>query len=398
MKKDITPMIAWEALDYAQLSKAIYSSEKSIGQWVLVDESKGDEYCFKVGPSKVNTYGTLLSYNKNNLGVNDEVCLSVNLNGFHAGAYKNDVKKQIVIVFQGTDMLSAKDWLTNYKAIFGENLIPKLPFKPLVWTTHWNNGKPQIYTNMIGKDIIIPKQYKEALEFFDEIFNKYSKNGYTFILSGHSLGGGLAKYVSLARGKDAYTFNAAGTWLFTAGSAIFNRVESEFANVENTKVINIVGYYNGVEDPVSAFGAVPDSIQYKTIVSEYHTMNGMLSSLNLLVSNNYSLAKYYIDACSFTFNTIDLSKINPSLSSTINLFGKPIGNPYSCFYDQADDAMCQLTDGQFVSGVAIKKDGSGGLKYRWNDNQWYKSNINIKDICSSWFWYWQYDPRAKVIK
>ncbi len=97
--------------------------------------------------------------------------------GFHAVAVRGAGSDRIVIVFEGTDWRSWRDWSNNVR----------LPY--------WK-----------------PQQLDIALKFFDIVKNSFciSNNRCSIAATGHSLGGALAQYVALERSINAVVFNAAG--------------------------------------------------------------------------------------------------------------------------------------------------------------------------------------------
>jgi hypothetical protein len=92
--------------------------------------------------------------------------------GFHAATYTND-KGELVIAYEGTDFTSLVDWGTDIAG--GLNLL----------TT----------------------QHALAVEYALSIMQK--NPGKKIILTGHSLGGGLAQYAAIGLGLEAKTFNSA---------------------------------------------------------------------------------------------------------------------------------------------------------------------------------------------
>ena len=94
--------------------------------------------------------------------------------GFSAEVYHNAVTDEMVLAYEGTKIDSVEDW----KANFGQG---------------------------VGLPMEQYQQAEQAADEFDETFAEYNR-----AITGHSLGGGLAAYGSLATGINAVTFNAAG--------------------------------------------------------------------------------------------------------------------------------------------------------------------------------------------
>lgn len=118
--------------------------------------------------------------------------------------------------------------------------------------TRIQNGKKDIVISFggtqSGKDIIAdiqqhlriepiaPQQYKDALDIADKSIRLKDIDAYTTLkFTGHSLGGGLAQYISLHRGVRAYVFNSAPLGLSTRWS--LTMAESR-QNAENN-IINV---------------------------------------------------------------------------------------------------------------------------------------------------------------
>ncbi len=101
--------------------------------------------------------------------------------GFSASVFEKSLpngQKEIVIAYRGTEPTSIKDWVTD----IGANYL---------------NPKSAVFS----------KQYAEAMELYKE--TRKANPEARIVLTGHSLGGGLASYVSSETGQPAVTFNAA---------------------------------------------------------------------------------------------------------------------------------------------------------------------------------------------
>ena len=118
--------------------------------------------------------------------------------GFHAAIYRNENTGEMVLVFEGTDMMSRTDWLTNGKQGLG------------LETTQYEMAQ------RLGQR-------------FDRSFPDDNK-----MITGHSLGGGLAAYAGLSTGNEdikVITFNASGlhdnTLASTNGQGGVTRADAE---------------------------------------------------------------------------------------------------------------------------------------------------------------------------
>lgn len=94
--------------------------------------------------------------------------------GFKASLYYNEESKKYILAFAGTEDL--KDWITDIR-------------------------------QGLGLDNVKKGQYHKAVELANVVQKCVGQN---LIITGHSLGGGLASIASAATGCNAYTFNAAG--------------------------------------------------------------------------------------------------------------------------------------------------------------------------------------------
>ncbi|GAB4266932.1 vWA domain-containing protein [Deferrisoma sp.] len=92
--------------------------------------------------------------------------------GFEAVVYRHG--DRYVLAYAGTDPASPGDWGADVGQAAGK----------------------------------MPKQYGQAVEYAREVTDRYGRSN--VVLTGHSLGGGLAQYAALRLGLTAYTFNPAG--------------------------------------------------------------------------------------------------------------------------------------------------------------------------------------------
>ncbi len=96
--------------------------------------------------------------------------------GFQAQVYVALAGKKIVVAFRGTEFDSSSDWMADVKSFFN----------------------------------MVPAQYEEAVNFLKQVVDKAKAHDYAIVVTGHSLGGGLAAYAALACEQRAVVFNAAG--------------------------------------------------------------------------------------------------------------------------------------------------------------------------------------------
>ena len=139
--------------------------------------------------------------------------------GFHAELYENKITGQHVLAFRGTEKKSWRDWADDIlNAAFG-----------------------------------LSSQYVEAADLAAALKINYKD----LILTGHSLGGGLAQYAAASQNLRAVTFNAASPSTFNLlGVAIAGVSDSE-----SSKTIN----YRHISDPISTIDEVTDFSTTKTI-------------------------------------------------------------------------------------------------------------------------------------
>ncbi len=99
--------------------------------------------------------------------------------GFYAEAYRNNIKREIVLAIRGTDFKD-KDW------------------RDIVADIQIASGQ-------------VPYQLNEALTAYDKESTISKRDKFKIYLTGHSLGGGLSSLVAAKRGDvPVVTFNAPG--------------------------------------------------------------------------------------------------------------------------------------------------------------------------------------------
>lgn len=127
--------------------------------------------------------------------------------GFKVGTFING--KKLAVVFQGTNPDEIVDWTTDFFTLKG----------------------------------VKTAQYQEALIYIGKIIEQQAAANYDIVVTGHSLGGGLATYAALYYDKPAFVFNAA-----PIGSEMLSGIQS--LNERQSRVTNI----DMKGDVVSGFG------------------------------------------------------------------------------------------------------------------------------------------------
>ncbi len=167
-----------EAMPYAKLSEQVYNNKDSAGfdaacnanqdtpisvdGWIRKNSDRAGNCWISQEPITANS--TLMV-----AGRQEKDPIS-----FHAETYVNGNK--VAIVFEGTGDI--RDWLAN-----------------------------------VAHLAVVPEQYKAGLEYAKKVIaaEKKANPNCEIVVTGHSLGGGLAQYVALMNPEvKAYVFNAAG--------------------------------------------------------------------------------------------------------------------------------------------------------------------------------------------
>ena len=185
-----------ENYEYAILSSTAYDTTY---QDVFIDGSKYEvDRIFNDFEGDLSTYNIFKNW--------------LTTSGLNATLYKNDDTNEVVISFRGTE-LQPSDIIEDIKLPFGNS------------------------------------QQELALGWVKQMLEEYP--GYNFSLTGHSLGGGLAQYVSYYTGLDAVTYNAAHVP----------------ATIRGESRDNIVSIYNNVDILGTSLQAENNQIGKKYIIN-----------------------------------------------------------------------------------------------------------------------------------
>jgi hypothetical protein len=185
--QSVDAQLARDVLDYALLSQAVYN----LGT---------DKYKAPNGWEAVGLPGLVCLVDPKKAAFVDP------LNGFKVSTFIKG--KKLAVVFQGTNPNELVDWSTDF------------------------------FTKMGLKT----GQYQDALNYAGKIIEQAGTN-YDIVMTGHSLGGGLATYAALYYDKPAIVFNAA-----PMGSEMLNDIQNLNERKSRVKNIDMKG------DVVSGFG------------------------------------------------------------------------------------------------------------------------------------------------
>ena len=246
-----------QALPFAEFSDLIYkcdnndckadANSNTPSGWVILDESTA----------------SLPPVNPQFKIANSTPSFHPNPIGFHAVAYRNRTGL-IAIVFEGTTNTPSKDFFED-----------------------WYANISQVNT--------VPQQYSFAVNFTENFIKNncnYMDCKNNIVITGHSLGGGLAQYVALTIGMKAYIFNAANLWVPTIEPL-------KPSNIKMAKIIRFIsdGYVGNEDaspfiDLVSRLGSslsdeqihIPVLVCSKDIFS-VHSMDNLFQAMEKLVDS-----------------------------------------------------------------------------------------------------------------
>lgn len=209
--------------------------------------------------------------------------------GFFAHAFINHDFKIISIVFRGTDDKSS-DWVFSNSCFY------------------------------IG---CIPMQYKDALEFYDTVHNVHGDN-YQYIVSGHSLGGGLAQLLSIEKSIEAIVFDSPG---------VLNPARTIFSHDKIQSAINkITSYISGVNLVNSCCPNIVDPIQVQ---------DQIIDDCDKLFAADYTFSQHQMDMILKKFDKVTGKPLN---SFVIDKNDLSLRNSYDRFISQCEHEkhVCQI--------------------------------------------------------
>lgn len=138
-------------------------------------------------------------------------------NGLNASLYErrlDDGRLEVALAFAGTEFEDRQTGLPD-------------------WRDAWTDIDQAV---TIGERDLraVPPQYRDALNLAKDVAARYSgRKDATLTLLGHSLGGGLAQYVSLHTGHKAVVFNSAPLGLETRRTVSFAQREASIDTIVN---------------------------------------------------------------------------------------------------------------------------------------------------------------------
>jgi len=140
---------------------------------------------------------------RSNMGLSESQISFLTSAGFSAGIYS--VSGKTVIAFAGTDSRVAANYIG------------------------WMND---MFTNTLNRLGFKDPQYSFAASFASSVAEAYGKTN--VILTGHSLGGGLAAYAGASTSLQAITFNAASANVNGSAPVLNFQIGGDFARLGGT--------------------------------------------------------------------------------------------------------------------------------------------------------------------
>jgi Ca2+-binding RTX toxin-like protein len=164
-----------------------------------------------------------------------DVSLNESLGGYFGVAYQNNVSREIVVAHRGTGTADIDDWKNNVLAFLGK----------------------------------VNTQFQAGLAFTDQVLGLAEARGFSgvaIVQTGHSLGGGLANLVAVARGQRAVGFDSIGVKESLAGLGYDANADYN-SSITNLRAwfdpAQVVGTKIGTDQSigVSSIPFVPDAIE-----------------------------------------------------------------------------------------------------------------------------------------
>ena len=144
--------------------------------------------------------------------INDNGFYEDSKTGYAGCALLDTINKKITISHRGTELTDTKDLETDFQIATGIEIISLLPGNiPII---RFNNA--------------VISQYKSAEKFINCVKNHYGKN-YTYLQTGHSLGGAIAQLGGYYYGDEVITFDAPGV---------------KIKDIDHSKQLDITNYVN----------------------------------------------------------------------------------------------------------------------------------------------------------
>ncbi len=176
-------------------------------------------------------------------------------NGFFGAAFYHTESKEIIIVYRGTTLSEYQDVITDAMLAMGS----------------------------------IGSQFRDAVRLYDQVKDTIQRGylkGYTVkCLTGHSLGGALANYVSIYKGIRTITFSAPSITFQTFGDMAVRAYEgivqgdyrsdilpASFTGVDNLKIVD----YSNYHDIIGVFGETYDMIKRRWNPSDHADQHTVL--------------------------------------------------------------------------------------------------------------------------
>jgi len=236
---------------YAHLSRAVYEGVQRYDTWVRVRDNNIEAVDFDVPflPLMDPIQSSIL---RNSLPgeLTQNELKKENPIGFHVATYKDEESGRIIVSFQGTDPESIADWIANF-----------------------------------GHMDHIPMQYHLANEYVKEEIEKYGADN--IVLTGHSLGGGLAQYAAAKNNISAVTFNSAGLWAPTIQDANHGYIHkiNNYVNVgKYSDVVNKTGVNLG--KTIYIYGA---NSSYNPL--DIHSMDTFVNYIDSFIKDGFDREK-----------------------------------------------------------------------------------------------------------